>query len=81
MLYSINWSNFIVWLPLLFEILANMYFKIDCSPGCDVTKFGINLIFLIKSFCYMIKKLRQKFKYLLNDKSFWGEIKSIFDPF
>ena len=24
MLYSINWQNFIVWLPLLFQILVNM---------------------------------------------------------
>ena len=29
----------------------------------------------------MTKKLRQKFKYLENKKSFWGEIKSIFHPF
>ena len=25
MLYSSNWSNFIAWLPLLFEILGNMF--------------------------------------------------------
>ena len=24
MLYSVNWPNFIVWLPLLLEILGNM---------------------------------------------------------
>ena len=29
-------------------------------------------------FFYMIKKSKQKFKYLENDKSFYGEIKSIF---
>ena len=30
MLYSINWPNFIVWLPLLLEILGNKYIKIVC---------------------------------------------------
>ena len=30
MLYSINWPNFIVWLPLLLEILGNMYIAIVC---------------------------------------------------
>ena len=43
MLYSINWPNFIDWLPLLFEILGNMYITIVCSPGCDVMDFEINL--------------------------------------
>ena len=40
-----------------------------CLPGCDVINFEINLIFLIKSFFYMTKKSRQKFKYLDNKKS------------
>ena len=30
MLYSINWPNFIVWLPLVLEILGNMCIAIDC---------------------------------------------------
>ena len=30
MLYSINWPNFIVWLPLLLEILGNMCIAIVC---------------------------------------------------
>ena len=30
MLCSINWPNFIVWLPLLLEILGNMYITIVC---------------------------------------------------
>ena len=30
MLYSINWPNFIVWLPLLLEILGNMCITIVC---------------------------------------------------
>ena len=28
MLYSINWPNFIVWLPLLLEILGNMFIEV-----------------------------------------------------
>ena len=75
----LNWPNFILWLLLLIEILGNMCITIACEPGCDVTKFEI--IFLIKPFCYMTKKSRQKFKYLENKKSFWGEIKSLFHHF
>ena len=30
MLYSFNWPNFIAWLPLLLEILANMCIAIVC---------------------------------------------------
>ena len=48
MLYSINWSNFIVWLPLLLQILGNMCIAIVCQPGCDVMNFKINMIFVIK---------------------------------
>ena len=50
MLYSINWPNFIVWLPLLLEILGNMCIAIVYYPGCDVMNFEINFIFLIKPF-------------------------------
>ena len=57
------------------------YVCYNCLPGCDVIKFEINLIFLIKLFWYMTKKPRQKLKYHENEKSFWGEIKSIFDHF
>ena len=69
-LHSINWLNFIFWLFLRPEILANMFIEIVCWPGCDVTNFEINLIFLIKPFLYMTKKSRQKLKYLENKKSF-----------
>ena len=37
----------------------------------------LNLVFLIKPYCYMTKISRQKLKYFENEKSFWGEIKSI----
>ena len=48
LLYSINWPNFVVWLPLRCEILGNMCIAIVCKPGCDVMNFDANLIFLIK---------------------------------
>ena len=60
-LYPINWLNSFVWLPLLLEILGNMYIVIICFPVSDI-KFEINLNFLIKPFTYMTKKLRPKIK-------------------
>ena len=30
MSYSINWPDFIVWFPLILEILGNMSFEVDC---------------------------------------------------
>ena len=50
-------------------------------PGCDVMNFEISFIFIIERFSYMTSKLRQKFKYLENDKSFQNEIKNIFHHF
>ena len=49
-LYSINWPNFIAWLPLLLDILGNMCIAIICFPGCDVMDFEINIIFRIEPF-------------------------------
>ena len=69
-LYSINWPNFIVWLPLRLEILVNICIAIVCYPGSDVLNFKINLIFLIKPFLYVTKISRQKLQYLENEKSF-----------
>ena len=71
-------SNFIIWLLLLLEILGNMCIAIVYFPGCDVINFEISLIFLFKPLFYMTKISRQKFTYLENEKSFRGEIKSIF---
>ena len=48
LLYSMNWPNFIAWLPLLCEILGNMCIAIVCKPGSDVMNFEVNLIFLKK---------------------------------
>ena len=67
-LYSINWKSFIVWFPLLLEILGSMCIAIICYPGWDVINFEINLIFLIKQLFYMTKKSRQKVKYLEKEK-------------
>ena len=71
MLYSLNWQNyFIAWSYLPLEILGNICIAVVCFPGCDETKFEINLVFLIKLYFYMTRKLRQKFKHLGNEKSF-----------
>ena len=70
MLFSINWANIIVWLPLLLKILGNMLISIVFFPDCDVINFEINLIVLIEPFFYMDKKSRQKFKHLENEKRF-----------
>ena len=42
-LCSINWPNFIVWLPLLLELLVNMRIAIVFFPCCDVINFEIHL--------------------------------------
>ena len=42
-LYSINWQNFIAWLPLLPEILASMYIVNIGWPVCDVINFKSSL--------------------------------------
>ena len=49
-----------------------------CFLGCDVINFEINPISLIRPFFYITKMSRQKFKYLQNEKSFYGEIKKHF---
>ena len=52
LLRSINWLNFIVWLPLLCEILEKLQMCIGqvCKPVCNVMNFEINLAFPIKLF-------------------------------
>ena len=70
LLNSIKRPNFIVWLPLLFEILANICVVIVCFPGCDAINFEILSFFIIKPFFYITKKSRQKYKNLDNEKSF-----------
>ena len=65
-LYSINWPNFIVWLPLHPSILGNMCTAIVYFPDCDIMNFEINLIFLIKHLLCMVKIYRQKYEYTEN---------------
>ena len=79
-LYSLNWPNFIVWLLLHLETLRNMWIAIFCA-GCEAIIFEINVIFLIKPFLYMTEKSRQEFRYLGNENSFSGKMKSIFHDF
>ena len=81
MLYSINWSNFIVWLPLLLEIMDSICVALVVFPVCDVINFKINLIFLIEPIFYMTENPRQKSKFLENKNNFQGEIESIFHLF
>ena len=47
-------------LPLLLEVLGNICIAIVCLQGCDVINFKINMIFLIKPFLYMTKKVKTK---------------------
>ena len=81
MLYFINWPNFIVWLPLLREILGGMCTATVCSPGCDVINFKINMIFLIKPFFIYDQKGQDKNLNILrtkNEKSFRVKWKTFF---
>ena len=74
MLYSINWSNFIVWLPLLLEILGNMCITIVCYPGCEVITFESKPFFLIKPLLYdqkvKTKSLRAELAFEVKWKAF-----------
>ena len=59
-IYLVNWPNFIVSLPLLLEILGNMYIAIVFKPVCDVIKFEINFISQIKPFFLHDQKVKTK---------------------
>ena len=59
LLYSINWPNVMVWLPLHFVIFGNMCTVIICFPVCDVINFEIYLIFVIKPLSYSNRKSGQ----------------------
>ena len=78
MLYSINWPYFIFWLLFFLWYWAICALKLVASQvGCDVINFDVNIILLIKPFLRKTRKSRQ-FKYLENEKSFQGGIKSVF---
>ena len=68
--FSINLSNFIVWLHFLLEIFGNMCIAIICCLVCPVISFEIKLNFIIKPISNITKKSGQKYKYFEDKKSF-----------
>ena len=58
-----------------------MCIAIICFLGWDVINFEIKLFLSNQAVFYMSKKPRQKFKYIENEKTFSGEIKSVFQIF
>ena len=42
---SINWPNFIAWLPLLLQILGKVCIASVRFPACNVVSFEINFVF------------------------------------
>ena len=81
LLYFINWPSFTVWLPLLREILVNMCIAIVCWPGCDVMRFAVNFIFLVKLFFLYDQKvlniLRTKKAFKMKQKAFFIIFKAL----
>ena len=69
MLYSINWPNFVVWLSLLLEVLGIMCILIVLFPGYDVINSEINVIFLIKGFCFIHDQMTKKMLQLVRLKN------------
>ena len=64
-------------LRILIAELISLPDFLSFTSGFDVINFEINLTFQIRLIFYMAQKSKQKFKYLENEKSFQGEIKSI----
>ena len=61
MLYSINWPDFIAWLPLLLlRYWAICVLQLFVTLGCDVMDFEIKLIFIIKPFFLHDQKVMTK---------------------
>ena len=56
-LYFINWPNFIVWWPLLLEMLDNMCIVIILFSRLWRHNFESNLCFLIKPFSHLTKNV------------------------
>ena len=65
-------------LPLLFEILDNIFIAIICCPVFNVINFEIDLSFHIRPFFYITKTSGQKCKYLKIQKSCKRQIRNIF---
>ena len=77
-LYSINWPNFIAWLPLLLEMLGNMRIAILVNQAVTSWILKLTLSFQSSRFFYITKKSWQILKYLENENNFSGEIIRIF---
>ena len=60
--FYVNWRNFIVWLPLLLEILGNMCIIIVCFPVCDVINSELTLAFISSRFPTWPEKSGQNFE-------------------
>ena len=65
----ILWLNFIAYLPLLLDTLANKCTVIICFPVCYIN-FEIDHSSLIKPFLTQPRKSGQQFKYLKSKNSF-----------
>ena len=79
--YSINWPNFIVWSPLLLEILGNMCIALVCFPGCDVINFEINFIFSSNRFSTWPKSQNKKLNIFGAKRAFKVKWKAFFSIF
>ena len=69
------------WLPLLCEILGNMFIVIVCWPGWDVINFEINLVFLIKPFFLHDQKFKANNCHILRTEGFKMKWKAFFTIF
>ena len=65
-------------MPLLLEILDNIFIAIICCPVFNVINFEIDLSFHIRPFFYITKNSEQKCKYLKIQKSCERQIRNIF---
>ena len=74
----IYWLNFIVWMPLLLEIMSKMGTVTICFAICDLIDFEINLSLSLSRFPTWPKKSGQNFIYVETDESFLDEVKNTF---
>ena len=78
--FILNGPDFIASLSLFLKIFGKTCITIVSLQGCDVINFEIDLISLSSSFATRLKS-QDKNVNLENEKSSWGEIKSIFHHF
>ena len=55
-----NWLNFIVWWPLLLEILSKMYILIICATACCMVKLSL-ILRPYQAIFYIIINIRTSF--------------------